>query len=274
MWLINTRTYTLEYVNDENEKAYAILSHRWEDGEVSFQDMQSPAVASKKKGYLKIINACKKAKGRGFEYIWVDTCCINKDSHAELSEAINSMYRWYQTSAVCFAFLSDVGAIAQMESSEWFTRGWTLQELIAPKQVVFYNRDWKYLCTRERSSTALSKWTGIDLGVLSGQKPLSSCSVAQRMSWASKRVTTRFEDRAYCLMGILTLTCRQSMVREKRPSFAYKRKFLSNLMTTASLRGKCMASTNLACWPTVRKPLNVVDISGSYLHAKAIHHTP
>ena len=201
MWLIDTYSYILEEVWDENAKAYAILSHRWEDEEVSFQDMQNLGGASKKKGFLKIKNACKKAVSHGFNHIWVDTCCINKDSSAELSEAINSMYRWYEASAICYAFLSDVDTSAQMESSMWFTRGWTLQELIAPRKVIFYNHEWNRLGTKESLSKDLPRWTGIDGGVLSGQ-PLSYYSIAQRMSWASRRVTTRFEDQAYCLLGI------------------------------------------------------------------------
>lgn len=209
MRLINTHTLKLEEVKDESVKKYAILSHRWEDGEVGFGDMQDLAVASNMKGYEKIQKARKQAVSDGNDYLWVDTCCINKESSAELGEAINSMYRWYKAAAVCYAFLSDVDSIAidndvmdqQTRSSVWFERGWTLQELVAPQLIVFYNRRWEFLGTKQTLSPLLTLWTGIDEAILDGE-PLSRRSIAQRMSWASKRVTTRHEDKAYCLLGI------------------------------------------------------------------------
>lgn len=209
MWLINAHTLKLEEVWGESVKEYAILSHRWEDGEVSFQDMQNPAMASTKKGFAKIRKSCEHAVNDGYNNVWVDTCCINKDSSAELSEAINSMYRWYKASAVCYTYLSDVSANAfdsdiveqQIKSSLWFTRGWTLQELIAPQQVVFYDQQWGVLGTKHTLSRLLSLNTGIDEAILNGES-LSRYSISQRMSWASHRVTTRIEDIAYCLLGI------------------------------------------------------------------------
>lgn len=207
MRLINAHTLKLEEFWDE--KTYAILSHRWGDGEVSFGDMQDPAVASNMKGYGKIRKACKQAVSDGHDYLWLDTCCINKESSAELSEAINSMYRWYKAAAVCYAFLADVDGIAiggglmdqQIRSSVWFTRGWTLQELLAPQYVIFYNQQWEFLGTKQTLSNLLTSRTGIDEAVLNGE-PLSRRSIAQRMFWASQRRTTRVEDRAYCLLGI------------------------------------------------------------------------
>ena len=151
----------------------------------------------------------KEAIREGYQYAWVDTCCINKESSAELSEAINSMYHWYRASAVCYTFLSDVrgtvpeNAIAgEIESSAWFTRGWALQELLAPRNMVFYNQDWEYLGTKRTLSRLLTYRTGIDEAILSKQEPFSRRSIAQRMSWASRRTTTRIEDTAYCLLGI------------------------------------------------------------------------
>ena len=208
MRLVNTFSLKLEDVWDENEKDYAILSHRWEDEEVTFRDMQDLTVASTKKGFVKIRKSCEHAQNDGYKYVWVDTCCINKESSSELSEAINSMYRWYKASAVCYVFLSDVhmrtvkrDVEQQIISSVWFTRGWTLQELIAPLNVVFYDRHWEFLGTKQTLSSLLEVKTGIDEAILNGE-PLSRCSIAQRMSWASKRVTTRVEDTAYCLLGI------------------------------------------------------------------------
>ncbi|KFY35940.1 hypothetical protein V494_05464, partial [Pseudogymnoascus sp. VKM F-4513 (FW-928)] len=209
MWLINAKTLKLEEIWGETEKEYGILSHRWEDGEVSFQDMQNLALASNRKGFGKIQKSCEQAVKDGYSYVWADTCCINKESSAELSEAINSMFRWYEASAVCYAFLSDVysntpggGTMTpDIGSSNWFTRGWTLQELVAPRHLVFYDQQWEFLGTKQTLSKLLSDQTHIDEAILNGE-PLSNCTIAQRMSWASHRVTTRVEDTAYCLLGI------------------------------------------------------------------------
>lgn len=209
MRLINARTLKLEEFPNEKTEKYAILSHRWEGGEVSIQDMQNLAVASSMKGYAKIQHSCERAIKDGYDYVWVDTCCINQESSTELSEAINSMYRWYKASAICYVFLSDVTVNAgnddtvksQIESSKWFTRGWTLQELLAPQYVVFYDQQWEFLGTKQTMSNILTLRTGIDEAILGGEPP-SRRSIAQRMSWASKRVTTRIEDTAYCLLGI------------------------------------------------------------------------
>lgn len=209
MRLINAKTLELEEIWGENENAYAILSHRWEGGEVSFKDMQNLALASEMKGFDKIQKSCEQAVNDGYSYMWVDTCCIDKDSSAELSEAINSMFRWYRASAVCYAFLSDIHSdtlsgdtmTPQIGSSRWFTRGWTLQELVAPRHVVFYNHQWEFLGTKQTLSKLLSSQTRIDEAVLNGES-LSNRTIAQRMSWASHRVTTRVEDTAYCLLGI------------------------------------------------------------------------
>ncbi|KFX89989.1 hypothetical protein O988_08390 [Pseudogymnoascus sp. VKM F-3808] len=209
MRLINANTLELEEFWGEIDKPYAILSHRWEDGEVSFQNMQNLALASTMKGFDKIQKSCGQAIKDGYSYVWVDTCCINKESSAELSEAINSMFRWYKASAVCYVFLSDVNSNApngeamklEIGSSKWFTRGWTLQELIAPQFLVFYDRHWEFLGTKQTLSTLLSLQTHIDEAILHGESP-SNRTIAQRMSWASHRVTTRVEDIAYCLLGI------------------------------------------------------------------------
>lgn len=210
MWLINARTLQLEEVWDERKERYAILSHRWDIEEVSFRDMQNLSVATKLKGFAKIRRSCELALEEKYQYVWIDTCCINKESSADLSEAVNSMYRWYQASAVCYAYLSDVQADGsgqilleqQIKDSVWFTRGWTLQELLAPPNVRFYNRHWIALGTKETLDTVLTQTTGIDEDILRGEEPLASRSIAQRMSWASERRTTRKEDRAYCLLGI------------------------------------------------------------------------
>ncbi|RYP62438.1 hypothetical protein DL771_009728 [Monosporascus sp. 5C6A] len=191
---------------------YAILSHTWSaDNEVNFQDMTRIAhdpdhPAAQKSGFEKIVNACKKAKSHGYQYVWVDTCCIDKSSSAELSEAINSMFRWYQNAAVCYVFLSDLPRNSNVETDlqtcRWFTRGWCLQELIAPGVLRFYDSNWKFVGDKSSLTAVITGITNIDQTVLTDSSILYSIPVARRMSWASRRTTTRVEDIAYCLLGI------------------------------------------------------------------------
>ncbi|WAO87832.1 HET domain-containing protein [Fusarium falciforme] len=236
MHLLNTTSLKLEYFVGHEIPKHAILSHRWEAEEILFEDVQTDRWPQKK-GIDKVKRACLRAKDDGFEYIWIDTCCIDKSSSAELSEAINSMFKWYHGSQVCYAYLCDV-SIDETETfakSEWFTRGWTLQELIAPQQVHFFDSQWKKIGDRLSLLDSIVKVTGIDRRVLGrGQhhrccegyenrrykgfcrcvmntssgafrQLLSSFSVATRMSWASRRVTKRVEDQAYALLGLFNV---------------------------------------------------------------------
>lgn len=196
---------------------YAILSHRWLDGEVSFQEVLTEA-GKKKAGYEKIKKCAQTAREHGFGYIWVDTCCIDKSSSAELSQAINSMAQWYAEAAICYAYLADVAFPEdyvdeeeiesfweKMKQSDWFKRGWTLQELIFPKELWFYARDWHYIASKSQFSIPISSITGIDSELLSAEDPerkVHRFSVAERMSWAARRITARPEDVAYCLIGL------------------------------------------------------------------------
>ncbi|EIW65163.1 HET-domain-containing protein, partial [Trametes versicolor FP-101664 SS1] len=220
MWLLNTRTYELQNFVSGRIPPYAILSHRWGRSEVSFADMQDLSVAQEKRGWEKVEKACWCALNTfNCSWIWDDTCCIDKSSSAELSEAINSMYAWYEAASICIAYLHDVedwdedfpeGALASFRESRWFTRGWTIQELIAPLKLVFYSTSWIELGTRMDWATVLEDITGIDANVLNRhgtdpEEPLSRKSVAERMSWASRRETTREEDMAYCLMGVFNV---------------------------------------------------------------------
>ena len=147
--------------------------------------------------------------GGQVRHFWVDTCCIDKTSSAELSEAINSMFRWYRDAVCCFVLLEDVessrkhedGVAGDFEASRWFTRGWTLQELLAPRTVHFFDRMWECIGSRQSLVQRISRRTNIaEEIVLSGEWPLAT--VAQRFSWMAGRVTTRPEDLAYCLLGI------------------------------------------------------------------------
>ncbi|KAL5365502.1 ankyrin repeat-containing domain protein [Aspergillus floccosus] len=179
---------------------YAILSHTWGEEEITFDDMWNGR-RTDSGGYRKIQECCATAAINNYQYLWADTCCIDKTSSAELSEAINSMYRWYEEADVCYAYLADVPSVNFTES-RWFTRGWTLQELIAPREVIFFDKEWNVLGTRDSLQIEISERTNIPLGILDGSQSLETMSIAQRMSWASERQSTRIEDNAYCLMGI------------------------------------------------------------------------
>lgn len=203
MRLLNSSSVELEHFeSDKSVPKYAIFSHTWEAEEVLFADMgKSTAVG--KAGYKKLRYACKQALTDGHKYVWIDTCCIDKSSSAELSQAINSMYSWYQKAEECYVYLADVPAkVPVLIGSRWFTRGWTLQELIAPSNLTFYSGDWAKLGTKKGLRNILAERTGIDVDILTGVKGLRSASVARRMSWACNRETTRTEDEAYCLMGL------------------------------------------------------------------------
>lgn len=209
MRLLNTSTLALEEFYGSAIPEYAILSHRWLDDEVSFQDLQAGR-ATNKAGYAKIKLCCTQAVQDGLAYAWVDTCCIDKTSSAELNEAINSMYAWYREASVCYAFLSDVdgGTVDDsFDASAWFTRGWTLQELLAPAHVVFYGASWQTLGTRDEAplTQRIARVTSIDAAILRGEAALAERSVAQRMAWAAQRTTTREEDRAYSLLGLFAV---------------------------------------------------------------------
>ena len=209
MRLLNTSTIELNWFLTEHLPDYAILSHKWGYDEVSYQDLTNPSESlHRKAGYQKIQACCKQASSDGFEYIWVDTCCIDKTSSSELSEAINSMYLWYQRAQVCYAYLVDVPSgedhhrkDSAFARSRWFTRGWTLQEMLAPMSLTFFDQDWTEIGTKASLQTLISDLTGIDNQILLNNDA-GDVSVAQKMSWASKRETTRVEDQAYCLMGI------------------------------------------------------------------------
>ncbi|KAK0669217.1 hypothetical protein QBC41DRAFT_112207 [Cercophora samala] len=204
MRLVNTRSKRLERLYSDPTEPYATLSHTWgrEEDELSFQDMQALDKCDVGRR-AKLDRSCEQACKDGINYIWIDTCCIDKTSTVELSEAINSMFRWYQNSTVCYAYLSDVttGGQDEIRESRWFTRGWTLQELLAPRKVTFFNSTWAELGTKS-TLRVIETTTGIPHHILTGIANLQTCSVAQRMSWASKRTTTRPEDLAYCLLGI------------------------------------------------------------------------
>jgi hypothetical protein len=214
MRLLNSSSLELkDFMGGLRRPWYAILSHTWQDEEVTFQDMQRGLeYATTKKGFAKIQGLCAQARRDEYEWVWIDACCIDKSSSAELSEAINSMYRWYQEARVCYIYLSDVGPVSNetspsamesiLEKSRWFSRGWTLQELLAPRFLEFYASDWSEIGTNLTLTPAIIKITAINESVFRGKQSLASCTIAERLSWMANRKTTREEDMAYCLLGI------------------------------------------------------------------------
>lgn len=206
-----------ELVSSANH-VYAVLSHTWGEEEVSFRQYLTPE-ARLMAGYRTIEHSCALALRSRLPYLWIDTCCIDKSSSAELSEAINSMYRWYRDAAVCYVHLSDMkhckdyqnrsedGSIVSknfqmLQACRWFTRGWTLQELLAPRNVEFYDQNWVLIGTKRRMWGLLSRITGIKPRHLWKSQ---EASVAQKMSWAANRQTTRTEDIAYSLLGLFNV---------------------------------------------------------------------
>lgn len=167
------------------------------------------ASATAKKGYRKVVAFCHLAAQLGFSWAWVDTCCIDKANLVELTESIKSMLRWYQEAALCCGFLSDLPAKAQVAEAlprcRWFSRGWTLQELLAPAKLEFYDQDWVQRGAKEDLTAILSTITGISAPVLCGDRAVQEVGVATRMSWAANRKTTRPEDMTYCLVGLFDI---------------------------------------------------------------------
>ena len=208
MRLINTYTYQVLEINFGWIPEYAILSHTWGDDEYLFGDRNKPD-RRESAGFRKIAGCCTLAARQGYEYVWVDTCCIDKTSSAELTESINSMYRWYQESHRCYVYLADF-VLEKAKHKEgvkfrdcrWFRRGWTLQELLAPNHVVFYDAEWMEIGSKNLLQSLLTDICGISTRHLFYPK---EASVAAKMSWASSRQTTRVEDVAYSLLGLFEI---------------------------------------------------------------------
>ncbi|KAK7464875.1 hypothetical protein VKT23_006082 [Stygiomarasmius scandens] len=236
-------TTTIQLVSPPQGHAnpsYAILSHRWGQEEIDGCEDFASEETKKKIGYQKILKACDQARIDGYKYLWADTCCISKDP-AKRSRDIQSMFAFYKNAAVCYVHLFDVGdeeycCGGKADSSQdlsrskdctlyniqyfhhscnldpyhiclsdWFRRGWTLQELIAPKDVRFYGKTWNFIGTKSNMQKVLSDRTSIPCDILTGNKALSGTSRLDRITWSMGRMTTKPADQAYCLMGILDI---------------------------------------------------------------------
>ncbi|KAI1091723.1 HET-domain-containing protein [Rostrohypoxylon terebratum] len=199
MRLIDVTTLELKQFHGDQTPQYAILSHTWDgDNEVTFQEWERRADSAiqRKSGYAKIMGACRRARADGLQYLWCDTNCIDKTSSAELSEAINSMFAWYRDSTVCYAYLADVQATAH---------SFEKSQLLAPCTVIFFDGSWVRLGDKISSADKISGITKIHKGALMDRSTIHDYSLAQRMSWAANRQTTRSEDIAYCLLGIFDI---------------------------------------------------------------------
>ncbi|EIW76430.1 hypothetical protein CONPUDRAFT_17151, partial [Coniophora puteana RWD-64-598 SS2] len=194
---------------------YAIFSHRWGELEPKFTDVHHPSSMSVETrggpGYAKLLKFCILARVAGCDLAWSDTCCINKDSSAELDENIRSMFRYYLNSHICIAYLAKSFVLDDLRREEWFTRGWTLQELVAPPRLKFFTGGWVQLSEGDNDKCnpyileRIHQITSISLRDLLDFKPGTN-RVSEKMSWAAARETTRIEDMAYSLIGIFDVS--------------------------------------------------------------------
>ncbi|KAK3174150.1 hypothetical protein OEA41_001394 [Lepraria neglecta] len=222
MRLIDVNTFKQQDQFGHNQTPpYAILSHRWGKHEVSYQNFTDTPkddfhdgllreAIDKNAGASKIAHACAQARKAGLEWIWIDTCCIDKTNSTELSRSINSMFKWYEGAQICFAHLADVDAkntsegevAGAIQNSEWFKRGWTLQEMLASRSILFLDANWEPLGSRSELTPLISRATRISPEHL---RDFRRANIAQKMSWMADRTTTEEEDMAYCMLGIFDL---------------------------------------------------------------------
>jgi hypothetical protein len=244
---------TITNFNNDEPPPYAILSHTWgpDTEEVTFADLAERG-GKAKPGYSKIRFCGKQAQHDGLQYFWVDTCCIDKANKAELAFAIRSMFRWYRNSTRCYVYLSDVpsppldGGNARnpqaykssFQKSKWFTRGWTLQELLAPSVVDFFSKEEMKLGDKPSLITELCEITRIPIPALQGE-PLSEFSVNERISWNEPRETKIPADHAYSLMGILGVSL--SPIDGESPAEAMKL-----IIDEVEKQNKCIQTTRSA----------------------------
>jgi hypothetical protein len=263
MRLIHTTRFEPREFFDSEIPEYAILSHCWVSGdEISYQDLLEGA-GRDAMGWRKIEECCRLARNKSLEWAWIDTCCIDKKSSAELQEAINSMFRWYENSKICYAFLSDASGASKGDDfpeCRWFKRGWTLQELLAPATIEFYDRDYRLIGTRDSLAHEIVDASKIDRRVLTAPEwkraeSLRNTCVARKMSWASRRQTAKVEDLAYCLLGLFDVNM-PLLYGEGQKAFLrlqqqiISKSFDESIFVWTSGSRKPKASGLLAHWPS------------------------
>ncbi|RDW57006.1 hypothetical protein BP6252_13924 [Coleophoma cylindrospora] len=237
--------FNLHLFEADKIPAYAILSHTWGDdeNEVKFTDVIEGS-GKEKPGYRKIDFCARQAVADKLDFFWVDTCCIKKEDSSELAEAITSMFRWYRNATKCYVYLSDVLANdfhnsnqsvrpweLEFRKSKWFTRGWTLQELIASNEVEFYSSKFKHLGNKRTLEILIHEITGIPVGVLRNEE-LSEFSDEEKFQWAKSRQTKRPEDRIYSLLGIFDV----SLVMNYGEGYEHARRRLENAIKDRNYR--------------------------------------
>lgn len=216
MRLLHTRTLELQWFNKPPE--YAILSHRWSDNELTFEANAKSPICNRKSharslpGFSKVQGTCALAARDGFDWVWIDSFCIDKSSSAELQESINSMFNWYAEAQLCYVYLSDVpdeaaGWSEAFGKSQWYTRGWTLQELVAPHTLEFYAADWSLIGSKSERYREIAEITGIATRALTTPwyKIKHEFVAAEKLSWAAHRQTSRGEDQSYSLLGLFDI---------------------------------------------------------------------
>jgi hypothetical protein len=240
-----------EYIGSMAIPPYAILSHTWgaAPDEVTFKDL-TEGLGKSKAGYEKLAFCAKQAMDDGLEFFWVDTCCIDKSSSAELSESIISMFRWYRDSAKCYVYLSDVSTSGfanhdpSFQKSRWFTRGWTLQELLAPTCVEFFSKSGDRLGNKSSLLKEIAGITGISVQALKGS-PLHSFSVEERLSWVENRKTTRDEDMAYALLGIFDISMQAQYGEGKERAWNRLKREINEPLTSERTRPFLFLAVNV-----------------------------
>ena len=228
MRLLNV--FTLRFGSNLHGKipSYAIASHRWTRDESTFEELEKDLNKrdTSTSGYKKIVGFAEFVKLHlpHVEWIWIDTCCINKKDGPELSEAIISMCRWYREAEVCLAYLADVERtddLSELKQSDWFRRGWTLQELLAPRTVIFLTRSWNIIGHKGETGRCING-VSVDSGpsliatlvaassvlksMLDDFENSSDFTVDEKLAWMKDRETSREEDMAYSLLGIFDVS--------------------------------------------------------------------
>ncbi|KAL6154046.1 hypothetical protein ACJBU6_07334 [Exserohilum turcicum] len=281
---------------------YAILSHRWGDSEILIEDIFNGNYKKKEEGYQKLRFCAEQAAQDGLQYFWIDTCCIDRWNNSERSKAINSMFQWYKNAVRCYVFLSDVSASTStstesvlcrdrnvsLRQSKWFTRGWTLQELIAPASVEFFSCEGQRIGDKASLDQLLHSITGIPLAALRNH-PLNQFSTSERMRWVSGRETTETEDMVYCLLGLLGVSMpatygegRESALERlqaeveragRAPSiipFARNKSFVGRELQLAKLEAKLFSNTQTTSMLAIVGPSG---IGKSQLALEVAHRT-
>lgn len=270
MRFLNTSTYEITTDDDpqfRNDPRYAILSHRWVGQEITLQTLRPADLLDLNLNtpqLNKIRGACSIARQETppIKWLWDDTCCIDKTNSVEEARSINSMFKWYRNATVCYAYLHDVTRSApgtQMFKSqdprrkqndlesEWFERGWTLQELLSPRHLNFFDRGWNFMGSKKDLAGILQRVTGIDARYLTGERRIQEASIATKMSWMAGRITKEIEDIAYSMLGLLGIAM-MPLYGEGTKAFMRLQKTLIESSPDESIFAWTTPAEGLACF--------------------------